>query len=147
MVKWKILQRESDRYRKTAEPRHPQFPFVRDILAYQAAFLEETIENAGYAERPGWRNAFESERRARSDVRIRSFDSPVGADHAVRRNEKSERRCAHGCGNATMRARTSDRARDVGVRNELAKAECCDGAPRCERKRRPVEKARQIEAA
>ncbi|MGA2758903.1 MAG: MFS transporter [Candidatus Cybelea sp.] len=52
MVKWKILQRESDRYRKTAEPRHPQFPFVRDILAYQAAFVGETIENADYAERP-----------------------------------------------------------------------------------------------
>ena len=48
MVQWNILQREGDRYRKTAEPRHPQFPFVRDILAYQAAFLGETIENADY---------------------------------------------------------------------------------------------------
>jgi MFS family permease len=51
MVNWKILQREGDRYRTTAERRHPQFPFVRDILAYQAAFLEETLENARYGER------------------------------------------------------------------------------------------------
>jgi len=50
MVNWKILQRDGDRYRTTAERRHPQFPFVRDILAYQAAFLEETIENARYGE-------------------------------------------------------------------------------------------------
>lgn len=50
MVKWKILQRDGDRYRKTAERRHPQFPFVRDILAYQAAFLGETLENAAYGE-------------------------------------------------------------------------------------------------
>jgi hypothetical protein len=48
MVNWKILQRDGDRYRTTANRRHPQFPFVRDILAYQAAFLEETLENARY---------------------------------------------------------------------------------------------------
>lgn len=29
--------------------RHPQFPFVEDIVAYQARFLEETVENARYA--------------------------------------------------------------------------------------------------
>src|SRR5579863_1744852 len=46
MVNWKILAREGDRYRTTEERRHPQFPFVRDILAYQAAFLKETLENA-----------------------------------------------------------------------------------------------------
>ncbi|HEY4433067.1 MAG TPA: hypothetical protein VGM99_01590, partial [Candidatus Cybelea sp.] len=31
--------------------RHPQFPFVRDIVAYQAAFLQETLEHAAYGER------------------------------------------------------------------------------------------------
>jgi hypothetical protein len=50
MVHWKILRRDGDRYRTTAERRHPQFPFVRDILAYQAAFLEETLENARYGD-------------------------------------------------------------------------------------------------
>ena len=96
---------------------------------------------------PGWRNSFESVKAGAQRRAIRSFDSPVGADHAVRRNEKRERRRPHGCGNATMRTRTTDGARDVGVRNELAKAERCDGAPRCELKRRPVEKERQIETA
>jgi MFS family permease len=50
MVNWKILQRDGDRYRTTPERRHPQFPFVRDILAYQAAFLGETLENAHYGD-------------------------------------------------------------------------------------------------
>jgi hypothetical protein len=50
MVSWKILQRDGDRYRTTPERRHPQFPFVRDILAYQAAFLGETLENAHYGD-------------------------------------------------------------------------------------------------
>jgi GNAT superfamily N-acetyltransferase len=50
MVNWNILQRDGDRYRTTADRRHPQFPFVRDILAYQAAFLEETLENAHYGD-------------------------------------------------------------------------------------------------
>jgi MFS family permease len=51
MVNWKILQYDGERYRTTAERLHPQFPFVRDILAYQAAFLGETLENAGYGRR------------------------------------------------------------------------------------------------
>ena len=46
MVNWKILQYDGDRYRTAAERRHPQFPFVSDILAYQTAFLEETLSNA-----------------------------------------------------------------------------------------------------
>jgi MFS family permease len=50
MVKWQILQREGARYRLAAQRRHPQFPFVRDVIAYQTAFLEETLENAAYAE-------------------------------------------------------------------------------------------------
>jgi MFS family permease len=49
MVKWKILESEGRRYRVTAQRRHPQFPFVDDIIAYQAAFLSETLENAEYA--------------------------------------------------------------------------------------------------
>jgi hypothetical protein len=44
------LRRDGDRYRTKAERRHPQFPFVQDILAYQAAFLEETLENARYGD-------------------------------------------------------------------------------------------------
>ncbi len=50
MVEWKILQREGDRYRLAARRRHPQFPFVEDIVAYQARFLEETLANATLAE-------------------------------------------------------------------------------------------------
>jgi hypothetical protein len=51
MQGWNILLHDGERYRLTAERRHPQFPFVDDIIAYQAAFLEETIENAAYAQR------------------------------------------------------------------------------------------------
>jgi MFS family permease len=49
MVSWQILRRENDSYALASERRHPQFPFVRDIIAYQHAFLEETIANAAYA--------------------------------------------------------------------------------------------------
>ena len=49
MVKWQILERDGDRYRVATQRRHPQFPFVEDVLAYQARFLEETLENAAYA--------------------------------------------------------------------------------------------------
>ncbi len=49
MREWEILERDGDRYRVATRRRHPQFPFVEDILAYQARFLEETIENAAYA--------------------------------------------------------------------------------------------------
>jgi MFS family permease len=51
MVAWGILERDGARYRLAARRRHPQFPFVDDIVAYQARFLEETLENAAYAER------------------------------------------------------------------------------------------------
>ncbi len=33
-----------------AARRHPQFPFVDDILAFQARFLDETLENAAFAD-------------------------------------------------------------------------------------------------
>ncbi len=50
MVEWQILQRDGDRYRVAPRRRHPQFPFVEDIVAYQARFLEETLANAALAE-------------------------------------------------------------------------------------------------
>ena len=49
MVKWGILHKDGTRYSLSPERRHPQFPFVRDIVAYQMAFLNETIQNAAYA--------------------------------------------------------------------------------------------------
>jgi hypothetical protein len=51
MVGWQILQCEGSRYRLAAERRHPQFPFVEDIVAYQAAFLNETLAYADRAQR------------------------------------------------------------------------------------------------
>jgi MFS family permease len=51
MVRWRILERDGARYRLSQERRHPQFPFVRDIVSYQAVFLQETLENAAYGER------------------------------------------------------------------------------------------------
>ncbi|HVR46966.1 MAG TPA: MFS transporter [Candidatus Binatia bacterium] len=50
MVGWKILERYGDRYRVAPRRRHPQFPFVEDIVAYQARFLDETLDNAALAE-------------------------------------------------------------------------------------------------
>lgn len=50
MVKWRILEREGDRYRLAPQRRHPQFPFVEDIIEYQSCFLQETLENAPYAQ-------------------------------------------------------------------------------------------------
>lgn len=49
MVRWQILHESGDSYSVAPQRRHPQFPFVRDILEYQHAFLSETIENAPYA--------------------------------------------------------------------------------------------------
>jgi hypothetical protein len=51
MVQWQILERNGARYRLSPERRHPQFPFVRDIVSYQAVFLQETLENAAYGVR------------------------------------------------------------------------------------------------
>jgi hypothetical protein len=48
MVEWNILERVADRYRLAPRRTHPQFPFVEDIVAYQARFLEETLENAAF---------------------------------------------------------------------------------------------------
>ena len=48
MTRWKILECRDGRYHLGADRRHPQFPFVDDIVAYQARFLEETIANADY---------------------------------------------------------------------------------------------------
>lgn len=49
MTQWEILERDGERYGLAHVRRHPQFPFVDDIIAYQARFLDETIENAAYA--------------------------------------------------------------------------------------------------
>jgi MFS family permease len=46
MAAWKILEREGGRYRVGSQRRHPQFPFVDDIVAFQANFLAETLANA-----------------------------------------------------------------------------------------------------
>ncbi|HEX3368481.1 MAG TPA: MFS transporter [Candidatus Cybelea sp.] len=53
MARWEILERDGARYRLSRSRRHPQFPFVRDIVAYQAVFLQETLEHAVYGERLG----------------------------------------------------------------------------------------------
>ena len=49
MAQWKILERRGDRYAPAAQRRHPQFPFVKDIVEHQAAFLDETLRNAAHA--------------------------------------------------------------------------------------------------
>jgi MFS family permease len=51
MVHWNILECEESGYRLAAERRHPQFPFVEDIVAYQASFLHETLAHAERARR------------------------------------------------------------------------------------------------
>ena len=52
MVKWKILVRDGERYRLSSRRRHPQFPFVNDIIEFQKNFLEETLANVAYAPVP-----------------------------------------------------------------------------------------------
>ena len=49
MAAWEILTRDGDRYRLSSRRRHPQFPFVDDIISHQARFFEETLENVRYA--------------------------------------------------------------------------------------------------
>lgn len=50
MEQWKILEHvDGDHYRLSTTRRHPQFPQVEDIVAYQAHFLQETIANVAYA--------------------------------------------------------------------------------------------------
>jgi hypothetical protein len=72
MVKWEILMRDGERYRLAAKRRHPQFPFVDDIIDFQARFLEETLENAGYAPVP----AGERVRIRRGEI-ARTSDRPL----------------------------------------------------------------------
>jgi hypothetical protein len=54
MAMWKILDSEDGGYRLGKVRRHPQFPFVDDIIAHQVRFFEQTMENAVYA--PGARS-------------------------------------------------------------------------------------------
>jgi MFS family permease len=49
LVEWGILSQRDNEYALADVRRHPQFLHVDDIVAYQARFLEETIENAGYS--------------------------------------------------------------------------------------------------
>jgi MFS family permease len=69
MVKWKILECDGGCYVLAARRCHPQFPFVDDIIAHQARFLEETLENATYAPAP-----------AEERVRIRRDEIAPSAD-------------------------------------------------------------------
>jgi MFS family permease len=46
MTQWSILESSAQRYRLAGVRRHPQFPMVDDIVAYQARFLQETVSNA-----------------------------------------------------------------------------------------------------
>jgi MFS family permease len=50
MLRWKILEATGGGYRLAAVRRHPQFPLVDDIVAFNARFLEETLANAAYSE-------------------------------------------------------------------------------------------------
>lgn len=72
MAQWEILERDGDRYRLSAQRRHPQFPFVEDVIAYQRRFLEETLEHAQYAGAP-----------VREPVRIRRDEVASTADRRL----------------------------------------------------------------
>lgn len=50
MARRRILDREGADYRLGERRRHPAFPLVADIVAYNARFLAETIANAGAAD-------------------------------------------------------------------------------------------------
>jgi hypothetical protein len=63
----------------------------------------------------------------------------------MRRNEEIDRRQRHRAGNAAMRQRFSDGARDVGVRDELTECQRCDGTPHRDLKRGSVECKREVE--
>jgi MFS family permease len=49
MVKWGILERDGSRYRLAPVRRHPQFPQVDDVVAYNARHFAQTLENAADA--------------------------------------------------------------------------------------------------
>ncbi|MGA8533387.1 MAG: MFS transporter [Candidatus Tumulicola sp.] len=49
MTEWEILEASAGGYRLAAVRRHPQFPLVDDIVAYNARFVDETIANAAFA--------------------------------------------------------------------------------------------------
>ncbi|HXM17831.1 MAG TPA: hypothetical protein VN934_03370, partial [Candidatus Tumulicola sp.] len=52
MVRLGTLVLDTGRYRLTEKRAHPQFPLVRDMVAFQATFFRETIEAlAGLEER------------------------------------------------------------------------------------------------
>jgi len=49
LLRLKIVDGRDGRYTLAAQRRHPQFPLVDDVIAYQASFYAETLENAAYA--------------------------------------------------------------------------------------------------
>jgi MFS family permease len=50
MVRWNVLEPvTSGEYRLASKRRHPQFPMVDDIVAFNARHFEETVSNAAYA--------------------------------------------------------------------------------------------------
>lgn len=65
----------------------------------------------------------------------------------MRRHEEVERRFPHRHRDAAMRARMSDGARDVDVRDDLPNFQRRDAFPHAHLKRRSVECERQFETA
>ncbi len=99
MVQWQILQRDGESYVLAPERLHPQFPFVRDIVAYQDAFLNETIENAVYATCPKRRELpelrLECNEACAHRARSGAAGPSIGTDNAMRRHEEIERTGRH----------------------------------------------------
>jgi hypothetical protein len=62
------------------------------------------------------------------------------------RNEEIDLRLRHRGGHRAMRERLADRACDVGIRDEFAKAQGRDGAPRRDLKVRSAQRKRKVEA-
>ncbi len=76
-----------------------------------------------------------------------AFDSSVRANHAVSGNEEIELGARHRHSDATMRARRTDGARHVGVRNEVARFQFGYSRPYGDLKGRALEMERQVEAS
>jgi hypothetical protein len=74
-----------------------------------------------------------------------AFDPAVGSDDAMRGNEKIDRGCGHRGGDAAMRERIPDRARNVRIRDEFTERKRRHGAPDVDLKCGAGERKRQIE--
>ncbi len=146
MVKWQILERDGDGYRLAAQRRHPQFPFVEDILAYQAALLgrnarKRRLRSCGVS--PLEPREHETEPIAARRPLIR-WSAPITRCAGMKRSigvRAIARR------DAAMRQWPSYRSRDVGIRYKFAKGERCDGSPGRELQGRTLQLERQIETS